>query len=129
MNRTILLTGTLFGLTGIILGAFGAHGLEKLVEPKYVESFETGVRYQIFHAFFLLILGIWDVLEPKKRKIVFHFIWIGTVLFSVSIYLLAINSLVAFDFKQFAFLTPIGGGVLILGWVFFGYYILTHKMK
>ncbi len=127
MNKTILLTGTLFGLLGIMLGAFGAHGLEKLVEPEAVDSFETGVRYQIYHAFFLLILGIWDGLDIKKKKIIFGFIGLGTLLFSFSIYLLAVNSLVSFDFKQLAFLTPIGGSILILGWTFFGFYILTKK--
>ena len=57
MNKTILLTATIFGLLAIILGAFGAHGLEKVVEQSALDSFETGVRYQMYHALFLLLLG------------------------------------------------------------------------
>ena len=58
MNRTILLTGTVFGLLAIGLGAFGAHGLEKLVDAEAIDTFETGVRYQMYHALFLLFLGM-----------------------------------------------------------------------
>ena len=55
MNRTILLTGTLLGLLAIGLGAFGAHGLEKLVDAEAIDTFETGVKYQMYHGFCLLL--------------------------------------------------------------------------
>lgn len=127
MNKTILTTGILFGFLAILFGAFGAHGLEKLVDSKSVDTFETGVRYQMYHALFLLILGIWNGPSKRQKKTVFLTVLIGTVLFSFSIYLLAINSLIAIDFKRIAFLTPIGGTFLIIGWFLLGYYVLTQK--
>jgi len=127
MNRTILLTGIIFGLLAIILGAFGAHGLEKLVDADAVSTFETGVRYQMYHGLFLLFLGMWDGLGESVKKRIYLTILLGVILFSFSIYLLALNSLTEFDFKIIGFLTPIGGVFLILGWFLLGYYILTRK--
>ncbi len=127
MNKTILLTGILLGLLAIVLGAFGAHGLEKLVDPESVEVFETGVRYQMYHALFLLFLAIIGSLGEKHKKRIYLMVLIGVILFSFSIYFLALNSLTNFDFKVIGFLTPIGGIFLILGWFLLGYYILTHK--
>ncbi len=127
MNRTILLAAILMGALAIILGAFGAHGLEKLVPADAVETFEVGVRYQMYHALFLLFLGLWPQGSDKIKKLVLLMVVVGVVLFSFSIYALALNSLTAFDFKTFGFLTPIGGVFLILGWIFLGYHILTQK--
>lgn len=127
MNKTILLTGTLLGLLAILFGAFGAHSLEKLINPDAITTFEVGVRYQMYHALFLLILGIWDELGKREKKVIFILILSGVLLFSFSIYLLAINSLFIFEFKKIAILTPIGGSLLILGWFLLGYYILTKK--
>lgn len=127
MNRTILLVATVLGLLAIILGAFGAHGLKKLVDAEAVDTFETGVRYQMYHALFLLFLGIWNGLGIAMKKRIFSMVLVGVILFSFSIYLLALNSLTAFDFKIIGFLTPIGGVFLILGWFLLGYYILTQK--
>jgi uncharacterized membrane protein YgdD (TMEM256/DUF423 family) len=127
MNRTILLTGAVFGLLAIGLGAFGAHGLEKLVDAEAIDTFETGVKYQMYHALFLLFLGMWDGLSSKSKRYIYGLVVAGVVLFSFSIYLLALNSLTAFDFKIIGFLTPIGGVLLILGWILSGYHILTKK--
>ncbi|AWX44113.1 UPF0382 membrane protein [Flagellimonas maritima] len=127
MNKTILTSGILLGILGIILGAFGTHGLEKIVNANAVASFETGVRYQIYHALFLLFLGSWEGLGNKQKKLVFITIILGVLLFSFSIYLLALNGLTTFDFKQIAFVTPVGGTFLIFGWFLAGYYILTGK--
>ena len=128
MNRTILLVGTIMGLLAIVLGAFGAHGLEKLVDAEAVDTFEIGVTYQMYHALFLLFLGIWSGLALKSKKIVFILVLLGVILFSFSIYLLALNSLTAFDFKIIGFLTPIGGVLMISGWFYLGYNILTQKV-
>ncbi|PWL40219.1 DUF423 domain-containing protein [Flagellimonas aquimarina] len=127
MNKTIFSTGILLGFLAVLLGAFGAHGLEKLVGPESVDTFETGVRYQMYHALFLLILGIWNGPTTRQKKTVFLLVLVGVLLFSFSIYLLAINSLVAMDFKRIAFLTPIGGTLLLIGWFFLGFYTLTMK--
>lgn len=121
MNKTIFLTGILFGVLAVILGAFGAHGLEKLIDADAVQTFETGVRYQMYHGLFLLILGSIRQLPEKSKKPIFYLIVIGILLFSFSIYLLATNVLTNFDFKVIGFLTPIGGTLLILGWGMLGY--------
>ncbi|MEX0312838.1 MAG: DUF423 domain-containing protein [Allomuricauda sp.] len=127
MNKTILITAVAFGLLAIVLGAFGAHGLEKVVDKEAVETFNTGVRYQMYHALFLLFLGIWDGIAPSRKKIVFRLVWTGVVLFSFSIYLLALNEQTSFDFRKIGFITPIGGSILIAAWAFLGYAILAKQ--
>ncbi len=122
MNKTIFITGLIFGLFAVVLGAFGAHGLERLVDPSSVATFETGVKYQMYHALFLLILGGIQQLPYSSKRWVYYLIVAGVVLFSGSIYLLAINSIIpSFDFKVIAFSTPIGGSLLIIGWALLAY--------
>ena len=127
MNKTIFGTGIFFGLTAVLLGAFGAHGLEKMVDAKAIETFETGVRYQMYHALFLLILGGSNILVNERKKMIYYFIVVGIVCFSFSIYLLAINELTSFDFKKLALLTPFGGVLLITGWILLGIRVLNQK--
>jgi len=117
MNKKILITGTFLGILGIVLGAFAAHGLEKLVDADAIKSFETGVRYQMYHAFLLVILGSTSFVSMKSKKIIFYLVIIGLILFSGSIYGLATNELSGFDFKKIALITPIGGLSLIIAWV------------
>jgi uncharacterized membrane protein YgdD (TMEM256/DUF423 family) len=121
MNRTIFLTACIFGLLAIILGAFGAHGLEKLVDEDAIATFETGVTYQMYHAFFLFVLALLPQLELSVKKLIYSLIVTGVILFSLSIYFLALNSLMNFDFGKIGFLTPIGGVFLIAGWGTLGY--------
>ncbi len=121
MNRTIFLSGICLGTLAIILGAFGAHGLEKIVDAKAIGTFETGVKYQLYHALFLMILANVKQLTAQSKKTVFFLIIAGTILFSFSIYLLATNTLTAFDFRVIGPLTPLGGLFLISGWVLLGY--------
>ncbi|MFS4445623.1 DUF423 domain-containing protein [Maribacter sp. 2307UL18-2] len=123
MNRTIFSTGMLIGVLGIILGAFGAHGLENLLDADALRTFETGVKYQMYHAIFLLVLGGTGLLPSKKKRLPFYLILAGIFLFSFSIYFLATNTLTGFDFKTIGFVTPIGGLLLILGWIVTGYHV------
>lgn len=126
MNKTIFLTGVVFGLLAVVLGAFGAHGLEKLVDSNAIGTFETGVRYQMYHAFFLMILGSNKRLPEAGKKWIYYFIVLGIFFFSFSIYFLATNSLFAFDFKTIGFITPLGGLFFICGWSLLGYRSLKH---
>lgn len=127
MKKTILGTACLFGMLAVVLGAFGAHGLKNLVELEAVATFETGVRYQMYHAFFLLALGLLPSEVLKSKKAIYICTVVGVVLFSFSIYLLALNSLVAFDLKMLGVITPIGGLFLIAAWAMMGYGIMKSK--
>lgn len=121
MNKTIFGTGILLGVLAVILGAFGAHALEKVLSVDSLLSFETGVRYQMYHALLLLFLSTTSQVKEERKKLIYYLLTIGIIFFSFSIYLLATNSLTSFNFKTIALLTPIGGTLLIFGWVVFGY--------
>ncbi|MBP92960.1 MAG: hypothetical protein CMC55_02450 [Flavobacteriaceae bacterium] len=117
MNSKMLILGAFLGLTAVILGAFGAHGLKELVLPEQMVTFETGVRYQMYHALLLLFLGSSSVVNAKTKQIIFYLVLIGILLFSGSIYGLATNNLTAFNFTTIGFITPIGGFLLIFSWL------------
>ncbi|MDF4203614.1 DUF423 domain-containing protein [Maribacter sp. SA7] len=127
MEKTILATACLLGMLAVVFGAFGAHGLKNLVDAQSVATFETGVRYQMYHAFFLFALGLLPLEYVKSKKTIYICTVVGVVLFSFSIYLLSLNSLVAFDFKMFGIVTPIGGLFLIGAWAIMGYGIIKSK--
>ena len=116
MNKSILITATILGVLSVILGAFAAHGLKKLITPEALESFETGVKYQMYHALFLLFVGTSTYISNGYKSAIFYLVLVGIVCFSGSIYALATNSLSGFDFKKIAFITPIGGLLLISAW-------------
>lgn len=126
MNKTIFLTGILLGVLAIVLGAFGAHGLESKLDSEAIQTFETGVRYQMYHALFLLILGNIKQLPKTSKKWIYYFVVAGVILFSFSIYFLATNSLTTFDFRSVGFVTPIGGLLLMVGWGLLGFGCLRH---
>jgi len=117
MNKSILITGTILGILSIIFGAFAAHGLKDLISVESQQTFETGVRYQMYHAILLLFVASTIFISPKSKKIIFYLIVLGLLLFSGSIYGLATNALTSFNFKTIGFITPIGGLLLILAWV------------
>ena len=117
-NKQLQIWGVLFCGTAVILGAFGAHLLSDMLSADALQSFEVGVRYQFFHGMALLFLS----LTPKPQKFINRtrllFI-IGTLLFSISIYLLSLSTMYG-DTGLPAILgpvTPIGGLMLILGWL------------
>ncbi|KAB1068360.1 DUF423 domain-containing protein [Tamlana haliotis] len=116
MNKKMLVAGVVLGLLSIILGAFGAHGLKALISAEAIQTFETGVRYQMYHAFFLLIVGGTSIVSLKSQNLIYYFVLIGVLFFSGSIYGLATNALTGFDFKSIGFITPIGGLFLIMAW-------------
>ena len=127
MDKKIISTGAILGMIAIILGAFGAHALKKVLSMEELSTFETGVRYQMYHAFFLLFIGMINDLSKKAKKIIYNLVVFGVLLFSGSIYLLATNSLTSFDFKTIGFITPIGGLLLILAWGVLLFHTLMKK--
>ncbi len=117
MDRKVIATAAILGVTAIALGAFGAHGLKKLISAESIVVFETGVKYQIYHALFLLFVGSTNLLKESAKKTILMLTVAGVTFFSVSIYFLACNALFSFDFKQIGFITPIGGLLLICAWM------------
>lgn len=127
MDKKILLTAAMLGITAIILGAFGAHALKKVLTETQLQSFEIGVRYQMYHAFFLLFIGIFTFLNEKERLIIFWLTISGVLFFSGSIYLLATNGITNLKTKWLGPITPIGGVLLISAWGYLFYSILCKK--
>ena len=116
MDKKIISTGAFFGMIAIILGAFGAHALKKVLSIEALATFETGVKYQIYHALFLVLIGMLNGLSTKAKKTIYNLVFFGVIFFSGSIYLFATNRLTNFDLKIIGFATPIGGLLLILAW-------------
>lgn len=127
MDKKILSAAGFFGMTAIILGAFGAHALKKVLTIDQLATFETGVKYQMYHALFLLFLGLNSHLSFKTKKTILALTVSGVIFFSGSIYLLATDSLNAFNFKVIGFITPIGGLLLILAWSILMIHFLKKK--
>ena len=92
MNQTALILGASFGALSIVFGAFGAHALKKTLNATQLNSFETGVKYQMYHALALLIIGLHFDSNTLFMKLIIYCFAIGTFLFSFSIYGLVISS-------------------------------------
>lgn len=110
-SRISLIAGALFGLTGVIAGAMGAHSLESHLSESQLNSYETATRFQMFHA--LLLIGLGILARSQQNTLLKGAIWsviIGTLLFSGSIYLLVLTPV------KVGIVTPIGGLFLIAGW-------------
>ncbi|MFZ0599235.1 MAG: DUF423 domain-containing protein [Flavobacterium sp.] len=116
MKRKIVLAGAFMGMIAIIFGAFGAHLLKKYLAVEELSTFEVAVRYQMYHALFLLFLSTRKDIAEKTVKTIYNLVVSGVILFSGSIYLLATKSLTIFDFKIIVFATPLGGFLLIIAW-------------
>ena len=120
MNKQLLVTGSILGLLGVIIGAFAAHGLEKSLAPEELSTFETGVRYQIYHAILLLVIPTFS-LSLRTKRVLWVLLLTGIIFFSGSIYGLATNVMSSFDFKKIALITPVGETLLIVAWAILVY--------
>ncbi len=115
-----------FALTAVIFGALGAHYLKDLITSSQLTSFKTGVKYQFFHALAILLISLnKDKFNTHVKKSLF-FLFIGTLFFSFSIYLLALKDLLLISFQYLGLITPIGGLLLIIGW-FLLFFCLKKK--
>ncbi|MEP2936217.1 MAG: DUF423 domain-containing protein [Gilvibacter sp.] len=115
LNKKIANTGVILAFLSVVLGAFGAHGLKDLASPEAIQSFTTGVRYEMYHALALLFLSLLSI-DQKGILRAYYFFVIGIVLFSGSIYALTAASIFDKSLGMFALLTPIGGLCLLIGW-------------
>lgn len=117
MRKTFIRLGSLFALLAVVLGAFGAHALEKAVAPEQLETFEIGVRYQFYHAFALVAVGL--LMYWRKTSLLpwaGRLFAIGILLFSGSLYLLSLRDLLQLDISWVGPITPIGGILFMVGW-------------
>lgn len=130
MHRQYLIYAALFGGLAVALGAFGAHGLERITQDaKILHGFQTGVQYQMYHAIALLFAGvIYDKLKNNWIKWSANSFIIGILLFSGSLYLLTFLKIQSSSFTQYIGpLTPLGGIFFIAGWLFLLMGVLRKK--
>ena len=127
MKNLTLIIGGIYGLLSVILGAFGAHAFKKILSIERLESFETGVRYQMYAAFFLLIVGYILKFETTSEKWISILMIAGTFLFSVSIYFLAFQDYLGMNLKFLGPITPLGGLFMIISWAMLIWYFVKAK--
>ena len=136
MQKKILITAAILGMFSVIIGAWAAHGIESFIPDtdankiKKIASFKVGVRYQFYHAFLLLFLGLIPKEHFKKKILwVYRLTLTGVILFSVSIYLLALKSQLGIDgmTRVLGPITPIGGLTLTIAWGILIIYALKLK--
>ena len=119
MVKIHLILGTVLAGLGVVLGAFGAHGLKQLVPPETVSAYQTGVQYQMYHAFALLIVGVlMDRYSSSLLNWAGVFFVLGIVLFSGSLYFLAsLKAMNKVGVSGIGLITPIGGIMFVIGWI------------
>ncbi|MFZ5552773.1 MAG: DUF423 domain-containing protein [Bacteroidota bacterium] len=130
MNKKLFVTGCVFALIAVILGALGAHALKEKLSPEQLSSFETGVRYQFYHALALIIVALhyerfkWEYVTWAGRFFIY-----GICFFSGSIYLLSVKDILNIELlgKISGPITPFGGILMIAGWIFLILSIIKNK--
>lgn len=115
MHKIFLIAGAVLGAMGVLIGAFGAHALKDLLETSgRLDTFETAVKYQFYHALALILLGI---LMMQQNHPFFQYagysLILGVIIFSGSLYVLCLSGI-----TKFGMITPMGGVLMIAGWVF-----------
>ncbi|MFC0426736.1 MULTISPECIES: DUF423 domain-containing protein [Chryseobacterium] len=128
MKTITLVFGAVYGMLSVILGAFGAHALKKILSVERLESFETGVRYQMYAAFFLLIAGYILKFDTSSQKWISILMIAGTILFSFSIYMLSMQDYWGMNLKFLGPITPLGGLFMILAWLMLIFYFVKNKI-
>lgn len=129
MNLKATITASILAATSIMLGAFGAHALKELITAERLLTFEVGVRYQMYIALSLLVFAICDDRFQFEIRLVRILMLAGILLFSGSIYLIALSDIWGLNTKILGPLTPIGGLCIILGWTVFVYRVWKVAKK
>ena len=120
--KSLLVIGSVFAALSVLMGAFGAHGLKNRLSIEDLAIFETAVRYQMYHALGILLMGLASFdLNGKLVSTPAYFLILGIIVFSGSLFLLVFTNL-----RWFGAITPIGGLCLIIGWLLFAYNIYFH---
>lgn len=124
MQKTFLILGAINAFVCIALGAFGAHGLKKMLSADMLAVYQTGIQYHFYHAFGILIIGLLLLHFPKSRLIPISG-WLmlaGIVLFSLSLYVLSITGI-----RALGMITPFGGVSFLSAWALLIYAIWKDK--
>ncbi len=127
MKTLTLIIGAFYGMTSVILGAFGAHALKKVLSTEKLQSFETGVKYQMYSALFLLVIGYILKFESPSEKWISILMILGTFFFSVSIYFLSFQEVWNLNLKFLGPITPLGGLLMIISWAMLIFYFVKNK--
>lgn len=115
--KSIIITGVIFAGLAVILGAFGTHGLKPKISPEDLTIFETGVKYQMYHALGLILIGILGFHFPENTiQLPALLLVIGILVFSGSLYILVLSGL-----RWMGAITPLGGLAFIAGWLFLAF--------
>jgi len=119
VQKTFLVIGSAIAALAVILGAFGAHALKEKFSPEQLQTFETGVRYQMYHAFALIIISFAsEKLNAQLLNYSGYFFIAGIIFFSGSLYLLSAKNLLGIEsWKFLGPITPLGGLSFIAGWI------------
>lgn len=117
MENKYFKVGVIFAFTSVILGAFGAHLLKDLLSETELSSFNTGIRYQMFHALGIIILSLNTNKFTDKLNRVLQIMSFGVILFSFSIYFLSLQNILNISLSFLGVITPIGGLFLISSWM------------
>jgi uncharacterized membrane protein YgdD (TMEM256/DUF423 family) len=123
MYKNLTIT-SFIGVLTIILGAFGAHALKKSLTIEDLNSFETAIRYQMYHVIVLLFVNTYKGFSDKERKRISLLFFTGILLFSGSIYAIHLTEITA---KSIWFVTPFGGLFFVTGWLLMGYSFSKKK--
>ncbi|MCK0130579.1 DUF423 domain-containing protein [Flavobacteriaceae bacterium F08102] len=123
MKNHYLFTGVCLGFLAVLLGAFGAHALKEVLSPERLQSFETAVRYQMYHAIVILFVNGSSIFNPKSRVVISRLFLLGILFFSGSIYAITAG----IDPKLIWFITPMGGLLLLSAWGTLGWKVLKLK--
>jgi len=112
-QQIVMTTGATFGMLSVIFGAFGAHALKKILTTEQLQSFEVGVKYQMYHAIVLFVLGL---NHDYTTNTIYWCFTLGIILFSFSIFGLVISTAKGKKLRFLGPITPIGGLLLVIGW-------------
>ena len=129
MHKKFIATGSVLAAIAVALGAFGVHGLKKIVSAETVQTFQTGVQYQMYHSLALLLTGLlYEKCHQKFAKIAGLLFLIGIILFGGSLYLLTVfNAAETVGMEKFGLITPFGGIAFIIGWLFLFLAVMRTK--
>jgi len=118
MNKRIILTAAFFGLTAVVLGAFGAHGLEGKISDYHLGTWKTANQYHFYHTLALLFLSTFSRAKNASIRVSFIAFAVGIFLFSGSLYLLSVRELLGLEGVTFLGpITPLGGVSFMVGWI------------